>query len=165
MHNQRLQRHGDPLYEGRYGKGSIDKFGYRILWKNNRLIPEHRWLWEQANGPIPEGLILHHRDGNKVNNDLSNLELMSRGKHTRHHKRKWVDGCKRCSICKNFQPLENFYHAIRKSGKDKGKRAIGSWCKACHAKRIKKCVDCNKPINRHATRCRSCHGKYANTFK
>jgi hypothetical protein len=31
--------------------------------------------------------IVHHKDGNRLNNDPANLELTTRGEHTRHHSR------------------------------------------------------------------------------
>ena len=34
-------------------------------------------------GPIPKGLIVHHKDGNGQNNSLSNLRLMSQREHSR----------------------------------------------------------------------------------
>lgn len=33
----------------------------------------HRVIWEDHNGPIPYDCIIHHIDGNSLNNDLSNL--------------------------------------------------------------------------------------------
>lgn len=38
-------------------------------------------------GPIPKGFIIHHKDGDKTNNSIDNLELMSRARHASiHHK-------------------------------------------------------------------------------
>ncbi len=37
----------------------------------------HRFIWEAFNGPIQDGLTIDHIDGNKVNNRLENLQLMS----------------------------------------------------------------------------------------
>lgn len=34
-----------------------------------------RWVWENAKGPIPKGLRVAHRDGDSLNDDLSNLFL------------------------------------------------------------------------------------------
>lgn len=34
---------------------------------------KHYMIWEEANGPIPEGMVIVHLDGNKTNNELSNL--------------------------------------------------------------------------------------------
>lgn len=50
--------------------------------KGRRL---HRVIWEKHNGPVPQGYHVHHKDGNKHNNALSNLCLMEGAKHTRQH--------------------------------------------------------------------------------
>jgi len=41
----------------------------------------HRMVWEEHNGPIPEGMIVSFRDSNKLNCDISNLMLISMGEH------------------------------------------------------------------------------------
>lgn len=45
----------------------------------------HRKVWEDNHGPIPPGHIVHHKDENPGNNDLSNLEMLSHAEHMRHH--------------------------------------------------------------------------------
>jgi hypothetical protein len=45
---------------------------------NTRPVHKHRWLWEQQNGPIPEGHALKCLDGDKTNCDPSNWELIPR---------------------------------------------------------------------------------------
>ena len=45
----------------------------------------HRAKWEHYRGPIPEGFDVHHKDGDGTNNKLSNLEVISRGKHRSQH--------------------------------------------------------------------------------
>ena len=46
-------------------------------WKDNKA--QHQWvsrmLWENINGNIPENMIVHHIDENKLNNTIENLEL------------------------------------------------------------------------------------------
>ena len=42
-----------------------------------RYVHKHRWLWEQANGPVPEGMVLKCL-GDKLNTDPANWELISR---------------------------------------------------------------------------------------
>lgn len=37
-----------------------------------RFVHKHRYIWEQANGPLPEGHALKCRDGNKQNTDPAN---------------------------------------------------------------------------------------------
>lgn len=55
------------------------------LAKKDGYVLEHRKVVYDTFGDIPTGLIVHHKDGNKANNDLSNLELMTRLEHQRHH--------------------------------------------------------------------------------
>ena len=46
----------------------------------------HRLIWEYFSGEkIPEGYIVHHKDGNKLNNTFSNLECISNSDHKRIH--------------------------------------------------------------------------------
>lgn len=39
---------------------------------------KHRWVWEQANGKVPDGLAIKFIDGDKTNCDLSNMKLVTR---------------------------------------------------------------------------------------
>lgn len=50
---------------------------------------EHIKIWEDANGPKPYGFDIHHRDEDKGNNSISNLQLMPAGDHRRLHKTKY----------------------------------------------------------------------------
>lgn len=52
----------------------------------------YRWLWEQANGPVPEGHALKCLDGNRLNTDPSNWTAVPRallprlnGRHGRRY--------------------------------------------------------------------------------
>lgn len=70
------------------GHERIDsKDGYVILivaetnpWTGaaTRPVHKHKWLWEKVHGPVPEGMALKCRDGNKLNTDPSNWELIPR---------------------------------------------------------------------------------------
>lgn len=44
-----------------------------------RPVHKHRYIWEQANGPVPDGMVLKSIDGDRTNTDLSNWELVPRG--------------------------------------------------------------------------------------
>src|ERR1700704_1673581 len=67
--------------------GSISSYGYRVFCINGRDVFEHRLVMENHIGRrLGSKEIVHHVDGNKLNNDISNLRVMDRGDHIRHHK-------------------------------------------------------------------------------
>lgn len=43
-----------------------------------RYVHKHRHLWEQANGPVPEGMCLKSLDGDKTNTDPANWVVIPR---------------------------------------------------------------------------------------
>lgn len=45
----------------------------------------HEDIWQHHNGPIPPGHHIHHRDGNALNNDPSNLVALTEAEHKAHH--------------------------------------------------------------------------------
>lgn len=45
----------------------------------------HREIWKDANGPIPDGSHIHHKDGNPSNNAIENLECISPMQHIHEH--------------------------------------------------------------------------------
>jgi hypothetical protein len=104
---------------------------------------EHVYVWEQHHGrPVPPGHDVHHKDHDKLNNDIDNLQLVTKVEHKRIH-----GGCelrddqwwKPCGICKRMLPLdvEHFYLS------PEGWPLYGR-CRACHivkvveAKRLRK---------------------------
>jgi hypothetical protein len=52
---------------------------------------KHIWLWEQQNGPVPNGHRLKCLDGNKKNTAPSNWECVPNGVLARMHKRNFDD--------------------------------------------------------------------------
>ena len=44
----------------------------------------HRVVYEAAHGAIPDGMQINHIDGDKTNNALSNLELVTQAENARH---------------------------------------------------------------------------------
>lgn len=46
----------------------------------------HRAVWQHAHGRIKKGWEIHHKDHDKDNNALSNLECLPAGQHTTYHR-------------------------------------------------------------------------------
>lgn len=48
-------------------------------------VLQHRRVWFDANGAIPEGWVIHHVNGIKTDNRVENLELCDRSSHMKEH--------------------------------------------------------------------------------
>jgi hypothetical protein len=85
---------GDYIeFEGKKRKIGITSHGYLFFYEAiNKKKHLHIYFWEQANGKHPgKGWHIHHKDENKFNNEISNLELLKLGEHVSKHKNK--GGC------------------------------------------------------------------------
>lgn len=70
--------------------------GYKYVWfSDGSGEKEHRYIMEQHLGrKLNRDEVVHHIDGNRANNVLSNLALMSRGEHSALHRRLEIDAGK-----------------------------------------------------------------------
>lgn len=60
------------------GAGTVTDHGYKILTINGKKHREHRWVMEQKLGrSLRRHEEIHHKDGDRLNNKTSNLELWS----------------------------------------------------------------------------------------
>lgn len=60
------------------GVGHLDKHGYRLISIGGFSVPEHRYIMAQKLGrALFAEETVHHVDGNRLNNDPSNLEIWS----------------------------------------------------------------------------------------
>jgi len=57
-------------------KGGSYKRSYRYVGFLGQTLPAHRIVWQINYGPIPEGMIVDHKDGDGLNNRLENLRLI-----------------------------------------------------------------------------------------
>ena len=110
-------------------RGSITPFGYRrITCKDRKQRFEHVIVWESHHGSIPEGMELHHRNGNKLDNRIENLMLVTRLEHKRIHSgcirvgSRWL---KRCRRCQWYRPVDTEFYEY------KGRNGAMGACKRC----------------------------------
>ena len=56
-------------------------------WEDNKFHAQlySRWLWGKWFGNIPNGYIIHHKDGVLLNDWIENYELLKNSEHTRLH--------------------------------------------------------------------------------
>ena len=128
------------------------KAGYIRRREGGRKQFEHRLVWEAHYGPLPDGMLIHHKDGDKTNNAIENLMAVTPKDHRRYHAGcrimdgKWYKRCPRCGEWKEITP-ENWYF----------KRSTGwitdALCRPCCAmraaerrKKIKDSPECEKAV-------------------
>lgn len=107
---------------------NISPQGYYRIWINGKAHYFHRVLIERK---LKRKLLrtehIHHIDGNKLNNAIKNLAIVSLGKHNSIHKKKQkvFNGKKECTKCNKWLLVkENF-------GFQKKEDRWARWCKKC----------------------------------
>lgn len=126
----------------------------------------HRAIWKFYNGEIPKGYHIHHKDENKENNDIDNLELLSPSEHQKKH-------IKKSKIW--WQTLEG--KIANKRGVENAKQwhssEIGKEWHSKHQKEyinkirtVEICKECGRTFGtfkdkRHQVYCRKCRDKFA----
>lgn len=59
---------------------------YPAIYVNGKTKHIHRIEWQKHYGDIPNGCVIHHKDENKLNWDINNLEPITRSEHLKKHK-------------------------------------------------------------------------------
>lgn len=73
---------GAPWYKG----GWIGNTGYHVISVDSKKYLEHRYVMEQKLGrQLTDEEAIHHIDGDKLNNNVHNLQLMSYRDHQLLH--------------------------------------------------------------------------------
>lgn len=115
--------------------------------------PCHRIIWEQDIGPIAERFDIHHKDGNKFNNLIENLQCLSKSDHMALHANE-----NRERLSRSMKDNSATVHAWLKTEKGRkflSEKAKREW-KSRHVKTFT-CIHCSKDFqtkhNRHVKFC------------
>lgn len=92
-HYRRWQAHGDPLHrDGAYGAGITDYKGYRRTYRPDHplagktgYVAEHRLVAWEAGLLVNSSDVVHHLNGDKLDNRLENLAVTDKRAHDRDH--------------------------------------------------------------------------------
>lgn len=118
------------------------KSGYvKLYLDNGKVVDEHRYIMSNhLNRNLTYNEVVHHKDGNKKNNDISNLELISRKSHATNHgyktdEEKYINLI--CSYCnKEFKAFRKDYNF--KSSKGQENFFCGRSCQVKHQHLMKR---------------------------
>lgn len=101
---------------GRISHGWVCSWGYRIVTMYNhgkkRGMSMHNLVAKAFIGDIPDGYVVNHIDGNKVNNNVNNLEIITISENNKHAFR---TGLKKPTKC--FGSLNGMHRSNRSNKK------------------------------------------------
>ena len=113
-----ILENGDSLYHGKDDRLRV------YIRETGRTISYPKYLMEKELGrSLRPDEHVHHKDSNPLNNDLSNLLVMTRSEHAAGHMRKFYDTTAICGWCgKEFvwtaKHQKNFYSNKRTHGQE-----------------------------------------------
>jgi hypothetical protein len=67
-------------------RGGYVANGYRKIFVNGKKRLAHQIVWESVHGKIPKGMHLHHVNGNRLDNRIENLKLLTCSEHMNIHR-------------------------------------------------------------------------------
>lgn len=123
--------------QGYYYSPRDDKKGCDML---------HRMVYICNKGEIPKGYHIHHIDGDKSNNDISNLECISSYEHHKKHSENMSEEQLekiRKNLQENVRPKADIWHGTE-AGKEWHKFHYEMMKEKLHEKVKKCCVVCGK---------------------
>lgn len=143
IHYDRWHKYGRThLIRRKNGTGHIaDKYTEFCI--NNKTIRGHRLVAEKALGkPLPEKAVIHHVDGNGLNNTNSNLVICQDHAYHMllHIRQKALEASghadwRKCKYCKNHDAIDNL--TICPSKKN-GDTVYHKSCRASYARQLLK---------------------------
>lgn len=130
------------------------KTGYWISTDHPR-IRAHRWVWVSIHGIIPKGYHIHHKNENKSDNSINNLELISANRHLSHHMQSLARKKMAAENCDRIRPLTKAWHASNEGHQWHKAHGVLTWI---DRKPIEICcLQCGKKVETKTYHQKFCH--------
>lgn len=125
----------------------------------------HRRIWSDNNGPIAEGMHIHHKDGDWRNNLIDNLEMIPFADHARiHMAERWADENQKQKFISGLEKAREAakkWHASE-AGKEWHRENMNKMWQTATTK-VKECIVCSSEFETYypeksktcSKRCRS----------
>lgn len=124
----------------------IGKYGYYYKMNNKKMIGLHQQVYIDNYGEIPKGCVIHHKDTNRYNNDISNLECLTYEEHKNIHnklrtkeQKEWLIN----NLRKNALPKAIEWHKS-KEGRKWHKEHAEKYKELFHKEKEFVCKECGK---------------------
>jgi hypothetical protein len=120
IHYRRWLKYGDPMVSlgrNRQTKEYVRTSKYHPMKRLQRL---HRVIMEQHLGrTLHDNEVVHHRNGDRLDNRIDNLEVMTLREHARHHnhdKHRYFQHCLQCGqTTQSHSFCRNHYRTMRQA--------------------------------------------------
>lgn len=119
--------------------------GYYEADESHKNILMHRYVWSYYNGDIPKGYVIHHKDSNRGNNDITNLECLSNSQHSYYH-----------GTNKPKERLEKDIENLKKAQIEAAKWHKSEAGREWHRENAKKCIEEGKLNIKVLYTCENC---------
>jgi hypothetical protein len=146
-------------YQYHFGrKFSLNKTGYFNSTTMPRIMA-HRWVWINHYGIPPKNMHIHHKDDDKSNNNIENLQLIDRYLHLRLHKSTQENKHKMRKLIENIRPMTDLKW---RNSPRYANHILLMIDKSITARRLihfdKICLICGKSFTRSLARAKFCSG-------
>ena len=142
-----------------------DKTGYYLNSTIRKRL--HRYVYENEAGEIPKGYHIHHKDHDKSNNDISNLELLHHSEHLSLHGKHRFENNKE-EVIKNLEenarPKAIEWHKSD-SGKTWHKEHYENMKEKLHEKVKTNCLECSNEFDGLKNRSKFCSNKCKSKYR
>jgi len=127
---------------------------------SNGVQALHQEIWKDHHGAIPKGKVVHHQDGNPLNNQPNNLILITQREHLAVHRARgdWDPSSrKQLRHLKSIRGLTKAWHKSTAGWKWHSQNSKQLWKKK--EVMTKACVECQKTFRTKVVSARFCSAR------